>query len=152
LEPRSGLGDDQVAVQHHAQAKSEHVAVHGGEDGFEINRLKQEVRGIRALTLRTAESLKFLTGAQLPLMYVRATAERSAAAAQDRDICIRIRIEATERRHQLAHDFVTDGIQLFRPVQRNRRDVILAFILDVLPLRFRCHWRLPWLLLPFGVA
>src|SRR3954470_23701984 len=41
-------------------------------------------------------------------------------------------VEAAESRHQLAHHLVADGVQLFRTVQRDRCDVVVAVVHDIL--------------------
>jgi hypothetical protein len=92
----------------------------------------------------------------LPLVHVGAAAERPAPPAQDRDIRIRIRVGSAERRYQLMNHLIADRIQLLRPVQRDRRSMVAAFIHDVLPIRWIVHPVLhpvlPWSSLPLMLA
>src|SRR5690348_2282418 len=81
-------------------------------------------------------TLEFLSRAQLPLTNVGATGKGTAAAAQYGDIGIVICIEARQRGGHLAHHVVIDSVQLVRTIQRYRRDVIAALVLDQ---RLR-HW------------
>ena len=101
MEFRSGLGDDQVAVQHHAQSEAENVAVDGGDDRLPVDRLHQQIAGVGAVALRAAQTLELLAGAKLALVHVGAAAKRPAAAAQDRDMRLGVGVELRETRSSI---------------------------------------------------
>jgi hypothetical protein len=99
------------------------------------------------VSLATAKTLEFLPRAQLPLVHVRPAAERPAPAPQYGDTRIRIGIEFPKCRHQLANHFVADCIQFLRSVQCDRGDMVMAVIVDVLPVivrPFPCSSGLRW--------
>src|ERR1700730_3185911 len=128
LELRALFGDDQVALQHDADGEAQHVAVRGGDHRLPVDRLGQQVGGMRAPALRPAELQELLATTQLALLDVGAARESAARAMQDGDVRLVLGVEAVQRIAQCAHEFVAEGVELLRPVERQRDDLAVPLI------------------------
>src|SRR6266851_1486377 len=129
LELRALFGDDQVALQHDADGEAQHVAVRGGDHRLPVDRLGQQVGGMRAPALRPAELQEFLAAAQLALLDVGAAREGTARTVQDGDVRLVVGVEAVQRIAQHADQFVAEGVELLRAVQRQCDDLAIPLII-----------------------
>jgi hypothetical protein len=68
--------------------------------------------------------------AQLPLVHIGAAGKGAAIAADDRDLRLRVEIEAAQRIRQMPHQFVAEGVEALRPVEGQGRDLVLAGVFD----------------------
>src|SRR5579883_1591694 len=130
LETRALLGHDQVALQHDADRKAEHVAVRRGDHRLPVHRLGQQVGRVRAAALRAAQPQELLAAPELALLHVGAAREGAAVAAQDRDVGLVVHVEAMQRLAQDADQLVRKGVELLRPVQRQCDDRTVPRVVD----------------------
>src|SRR5262249_9550433 len=95
-----------------------------------VDRPGEQIAGVGAEPLRPAEPLELLALAELALMDVGAAGEGATATAQDRHVGVGVRVEAAERLVQGHDQLVAEGVELFRPVQGDGRDMVFASVLD----------------------
>ena len=77
-------------------------------------------------------------------MHIRAATECPASTTKYRNLRVGIRVEAPKCRHQLTHHLIADRIhELLRSIERDRHDLILTLVVNVLPLCWRCHCHFP---------
>jgi hypothetical protein len=86
LEARSGLGDDHLALEHHAEAEADRETVRRGDHRLPVDRPREEVGRVGAPALRAAVLLQVFVAAQLALVHVGAAREGAAVAAQHRHV------------------------------------------------------------------
>src|SRR5882672_10501647 len=84
---------------------------------------------MRAPALRPTQLQKFLAAAKLALLDVGAAGKGAAASVQDRDMRFVVRVEAMERFAQRADQFVAEGVQLLRAIERQRDDLAVLLII-----------------------
>src|SRR5438270_6590260 len=73
---------------------------------------------------------EFLPLAQLALVHIGAAGKSAAIAADDRDLRLRVEIEAAQRVRQMPHQIVAEGVEPLRPVEGQGRDLVLAGVFD----------------------
>ena len=95
-----------------------------------VDRAGQQITRVGTPALRSAERLELLAFAQLALMHVGAARKGAAVAADDRDVRLRVEVEAPKRVRQMPHQLVAEGIEPIGPVQGQGGDLVLATILD----------------------
>src|SRR5215469_521169 len=100
------------------------------DDRLPVDRPRQQIAGIGAPALRATVLFEFLARAKLALLHVGAAGEGAAVAADDRDLRLPIEVETAQRDCQMPHQIFAEGVELFRPVEGQRRNLITAGIFD----------------------
>src|SRR5258708_39335465 len=62
--------------------------------------------------------------AQLTLVHIGATGKGAPIAADDRDLRLRVEIEAAQRIRQMPHQLVAEGVEPLRPVEESAASLV----------------------------
>src|SRR5260370_16723076 len=68
--------------------------------------------------------------AEVTLVHIGAAGKGAPVAADDRDLRLRVEIEAAQRIRQMPHQLVAEGVEPLRPVEGQGRDLVLAGVFD----------------------
>ena len=80
--------------------------------------------------LRPAQPQELLAAAQLALLHVGAAREGAAAARDDRDLRLVLHVEPVQRVRERADQFVVEGVQLVRAIERQGDDLAVPLVVD----------------------
>jgi len=129
LEFGAGGGDDQIALEDDAERQAHRIAVRCRDDRLPIDRAGKQIAGVGAPALRPAVLLEFLALAELTLVHIGAARKGPPVAADDRDLRLRVEVEAAQRVGEMPHEVVAESVESLGSVQRQCREPIATGVL-----------------------